>query len=580
MKTLFRELKSWERVFLFLALLLFPVLSFLDSSLLHPGYCEIDEVSPLRHAWIWLQGSSLQPSLFTGTLHRIAVALSLAACGARSWALQIPSLLAFGLECFLLQHLVSRLFGARAAFGALVFNLLSAFALARSRAVLCYALLPCEMLLVLELALGSAKNAWRGWLAGLLAGLFFMEYEAWPVAFLILAVLAYFLKERLALKWFPLFAGSLLGLLLTVILSRESLVSYFAVRGAFTFGSKLPSDLSWGLNLLKLFTGGHVLPSMGVEGHPALAYWALPFLALGVLLAWKKEKWLLLWAGLGLLPLLAPSAGLTEANRGIAAWPALAILAGLAWSSLPDKKWLQGFFGLWLVLGAWGEASAFFRSQTLLAPENYALSAAQLKAGRWLAEENFKQPVAFLSQLGYERGSELEWASSSRLAPDNAGRVIAWIPWEAVPALGNDAGIWHSFSDPKDSRHVLLLEPNPKWKARLLKVNQDLTRLMPQLNSYDLPGNMKKIRIWLNAEQNLDPWVRTVLWQKWMTDASITGAVKECDVNALLREKLVHVGPLNYPAYYLARSRPDLSLRLLTQAKILDARLRTLRGRP
>jgi hypothetical protein len=576
MKTLFRELKSWERVFLFLLLLLFPILSFLDSNLIHPGYCEIDEGSPLRHAWIWLQGSSLQPTLFTGFFHRLAVAVNVILFGNRRWILQLPSQLAFLLECFLLQRLVSRLFGTRAAFGALCFNLLSAFSLARSRAVLCYALLPCEMLLILNLATHSARVAWRGWLAGLLAGLFFLEYEAWPVAYLCLAMAAVALKDRLLLKGLPLFLGSLIGLTVVIVLSREGLASYFAIRGAFTLGGKIPSDLAWGANLLRFFTGGHVLPSMGVENHPALAPWTWPVLILGILAAWKKEKWLLIAVVVGVLPLLAPSAGLTEANRGIAAWPALGLLAGLGWAALPDKKWLQVFLAVWLAAGAYVEASAFFRSQELLAPENYAWSTAQIQAGRWLELQAHQQPIRLLSNLGYERESELEWASGIRptRSANNAGRVIAWIPWEAVPALGNDAGTWTSFSDPKNLRHILLLEPNPRWSARLVRVDGDLKRYMAQLNSYGLPENLIKIKNWLDTQANLDPWVRTVLWQKWMTDASIISKVEDSDINALLKEKLIHAGPLNYPSYYLARSRPDLSLRLKKRAEILDPRLK------
>ena len=541
MRALFRELKAWERVFLFSALLLFPLLSFLDSSLLHPGYCEIDEVSPLRHAWVWLHGESLMPAVFTGTLHRAAVA----ACIARlphctAWALQLarPACLCLRMpppgppEPAPFQ----RARGGRRHSSS---TSSAPTAWLRSRAVLCYALLPCELLLVLEFAADSAALSWRGWLAGALAGIFFLEYEAWPAAFLALAFCAFALRQRLRIRLSALAWGLGLGLALTAWLARQSLIAYFIFRKALTLGAGGGGHLAWGSNLLHLFSGGQVLPSMGVENYPALAPWAWPFIALGVFAAWKRGKWVLAWAALGLLPMLAPSAGFTEANRGIAAWPALGLLAGLGFTALPEKAWLRWVLAAWLALGAVVEAKAFFRSQDQLAPENYALSQAQRSTGKWLAQENAKAPIRFLSQLGYERGSEIEWAAQ---LPAQAGgsapqRVIAWIPWEAVPALGPDAARLQSFSDPQERRHVFLLEPSPQLLTRLEKINAELGPRIASLNSYDVPGRARTVRAWLDQEPGLDPWVRTVLWQRWMTDAASLGIVTGADVDALLKRK-------------------------------------------
>jgi hypothetical protein len=572
MRTLFQELKSWERVLLFSSLILFCLLSLSDAALLHPGLCEIDETLTLRDAWDLLQGGRLWPSLFSGTWQHLLASLFLLLLPGKLWALALSSLLAFLLETFLLMLLAQRLWSARAAWGAALFNLLSAFSLARSRALLSYSLLPCEMLLLLQLALVQPRY-WKAWLAGLGAALCMLDYEAWPLG---LACMALFFFFELT-DAFPAFlTGALLGSGLSLWLSKDSLSSYWALRSAFTLGQHPAGDLGWGSNLLKFFTGGHVLPSMGVEGHPALAPWALPLLVLGAIACLRQRPWILAWAALGLLPLLLPTAGLTEANRGIAAWPALALLAGLGISQVPRQGTWPWALGLWMIFGAGLEADAFLRSQEILGPSNYAQTQAQLKAGAWLKAEASKTPVHFLSGLGSPRGEELEWASGLPEKPSlqSGQRVLAWIPWEAVPALGKNAGLWHEFGDPREARHILILEPNASWGPKLEAFDSQLGPLLSSLNPYDRLGNLAKIQAWLASPEIRDPWVRTVLWQRLATDLSLLGKLDQNELDALLKEPLVHAGPLNYPSYYVARYNPALALKMREKALQIDARLR------
>src|SRR6185295_12906337 len=94
-----------------------------------------------------------------------------------------------------------------------------------------------------------------------------------------------------------------------------------------------------------------------------------------------------------------------------------------------------------LLLGgfAW-EASAFEKSQDHYAPRHYAPSQARRAAAEWAAAESRAAPLRLLANLGYRRQSDFEWLCAGAALDPGARRVIALIPWEALPALGHPGG--------------------------------------------------------------------------------------------------------------------------------------------
>src|SRR5690606_20169057 len=128
------------------------------------------------------------------------------------------------LECTLLAWLAKRWFSSSAAWGAVLFNLICATTFLRSRSLLSFSLTPLWTLSMMALLTQGASSRKMQWLAGLAAGLIFLDYEAWPFALCALSVVAYkenIFKDQFAWRWL---AGIFLGLLLILLLSHNSLL--------------------------------------------------------------------------------------------------------------------------------------------------------------------------------------------------------------------------------------------------------------------------------------------------------------------------------------------------------------------
>lgn len=569
------QISKFQFTLLVLAILVFASMTLGDALVWHRGFSELDECSTVRKAWEMFHGGILALSVTTGSLTDVYIGLSQWALGPRLLALHLPTLLLFALENVLLWRMATRHFGKQCAWGAVMFNLLCVFSFARVRSLLSYANLPCELMLVLELA-ETDNNAARI-AAGFLAGIFSLDYEAWVLSgwpVLIIVVLGIIKPTKPGAKA-QMIGGFVIGAGLALALSWDNLQSYWTLRTHFTLQAHAAKNEVWGQSLLGLFKGAETLPGFGnARNHPSLAPWAWPILALGIVGAWHRSRAVLAWLAAGLILLIPPSAGFNEFQRSIAAWPAFCLLAGLGYIEL-QRRGMEKFrffpFVLlaWLVPGVCWECQAFLQSQAHYSASYYGRSRAELEAAAWLKAQG---PVHLLSSLGFERASEFEWMCPEPSPPQ--GKPVALIFWEALPPLGNQGPLLHRFRDPDGGQEVYLLQLEAPWDQRLLSADSYLSAFWNAQPHYDRLLILKRIAAALHDPNLKHPWIRTELWERRMTEASQMGLVDAAMIQELRAEPLLHAGPLYFPAQYLSRFDLNLAAELHAQALMLDPRLK------
>lgn len=558
---------AFQRNLLIAAMVAFGVLLWGDLLLWHPGFSELDESATVRYGWEMFHGGSAPPSITTGYLYRVMVGLSQLALGPHEWALHLAGIGMFFLECWLLWRFCRRHFGPNAAWGALMAALLSAFNLGRTRGLLSMSIIPAELLLVIELAeLGPPQASL---IAGFLGGVFALEYEAWIYsAWTLLFVMALLSPPKSKPPWLAGFAA---GATLALALSWPNLKSYAALRSSFTLKASGPVVKKiWAESLLGLVWGGDAYPGLGsARGHPSLAPWAMPFIALGAALAWKRKKILLLWCGCGLILLIPPSAGLNESHRAIVAWPALAILAGLGLEWAWQGGRLRALLALWILGGAFFEGRAFLRSQESNSSKYYGNSRARFAAAAWLKENGGGK---LLGNLGDKPAGDFAWMDSGRKISGDG--VVAILRWEQLPIFGTAPKGLHAFRDPKGVEEVYLFMPPPALAAKLENVDKNLGAFWRSLPLYDHLAIVSATASELANPRTIDRWQRTSLWQRRMVEAAPLGRVDEALMAELRREPLLHAGPLYHPSFVVGRFNAELGAELHAQALRVDPRLK------
>jgi hypothetical protein len=223
------------------------------------------------------------------------------------------------------------------------------------------------------------------------------------------------------------------------------------------------------------------------------------------------------------------------------------------------------------------ESIAFLNSQSLYDRLYYSPSRALRAAADWVFQSSAEKPVALLTSLGYYRASEFEWLCDGARLDPRSDRVIALIPYEAIRALDSARTGWRSFKEPEGQESVTLFEAQEPWLGRLKSAEAWLAPFWSSLNPFNHLEILKVISSALANPELRHPWVRTSLWWRRMTTASLLGKVDEKTLSELPAEPLIHAGPLYFPSYYIKKFDPQTGDELLRAALRLDPRLAKLR---
>jgi hypothetical protein len=542
------------------------VLGFLDLALWHPGVDAWDQVKVVALAQEAREGLALPWRSGGSAFYLAALQRALAWGGAHAALWRLPNLLAYALESLLLWHLARRAAGARAAFGAILFNSAAALTWLRLRCLLGFVLLPAELLVLIWLAQG--RGFWRSLALGLGLGLILFEYEAALLALPIVLLWAgsQAPEQRPRVRWTALGFALVLPFLITGSLSTAA--NYAAVRLGPNAGQSPFALLGTGLRELWRFVSGHGRQDLLLERLPALPLWSLPLLLLGLVLAWRRQRVLLGWLALGLAPLVL-QADVAEAQRTVAAWPAFCLLAGLgfsaAWGHLGA---LRPLLILALSAGIVGDARAYAAMQDRVEP---------LARGHWRLMESAASalrphaaagPIQILCGLNWRSQSELR-----ALVPSTPGATETWAVLSADYAGPRPAawGQWQLLEDPLLERRLWLLQVAPAQRAVFEARNAALERFRATAApTFDNPGLMAATRAALDGPLGQDPWERQALVDLYLYTAIDSGQGPSAWLPLLLAQPHLSVSQAAMAAQALSSQDPRLALALAESAMAQD----------
>lgn len=230
----------------FLALGLVLVFAALDWGLAHPGLSFSNDLKVPEDLQAWAEGAGLRLMIGSGILLIIPqkiFSLMLTPCLA---ALHLPVMLMFLGECGLLWWLGKRLFSERAGAWAVLACALAAFTWLRVRNVVAYCAVPPGILVLLASVL-LVKSRKAAFLAGLAAGFFCLDYDAWILALPGLAC-AQAQESPAPRKLLPAWlAGLLAGGLAALWIQWPYLADYVVQRRGLTLpkGGSRPGPIFW-----------------------------------------------------------------------------------------------------------------------------------------------------------------------------------------------------------------------------------------------------------------------------------------------------------------------------------------------
>jgi hypothetical protein len=156
------------------------------------------------------------------------------------------------------------------------------------------------------------------------------------------------------------------------------------------------------------------------------------------------------------------------------------------------------------------------------------------------------------------------------LPPAGASPVVAYVPWEYLPALkGAHKAGWTEFREsPRHAPECLAVLQGP-LAAQALQVERSIRPIMDQARQ--IRTDRTAIRAWLQEEADAGPWARTVGldYESLVISDSGKGYPKSWVVG-LENEPLVSVRPLLVAVKAIERFDPERALRYAARARRLD----------
>lgn len=469
-----------------------------------------------------------------GSLALAAQALAARLFGPTLSVLHGVTLLALVLEHALLFRLARQRWGREAAWAAVLASALAASTVLRAHAFTAHAFMPLLALLCLWLAPQGRLGALLG---GLLLGLGFADYEGWLAGW---AALTAFLilddKDRRP-AWGPWILGAALGLGVVVWASWDILVGWVEYRSqtrAQVAVLQPTGSLLW-RNLSALFySGDHFAPYLHLTRHGWWAWWAWPLLGAGLWVAFRRERALLLWPAMALAVLAVPS-GSPEPNRALAAWPGLALLAGLGWRQLrqgplasPLRAWLLPL----VAAGGFVVEAAAHRSHALRYHAWYYGESASVLAyldayGPQLRDGRLR----VLSRL-HVTGPVLRLQLRGAPAAKPGALTHVLLPQGALPELAEGDGqllkVRRFEGQPED---LWVLQVGPGREARF----EAIERFLEEFDDQRLVARVQHRRQLTQAlAQQKDPLLQASLWTDFANLAGPVGAFGRAEAAAML----------------------------------------------
>lgn len=554
----------------FLLLAAYAVLVPLSWAWLRPGYLSYDEAGQIAQLQAWREGGAWVWRIGGGGIQRALMAIPIRLFGPNDLWLRLPALLAVLAESVLLYQILKAPLGQRAAVWAAIADLACSATFVRAGSMLCPALLPAAFLAHAAI-LPKCRRPWQLMFFGLSAALWSLDYEAWPMAALLLGMGLCWqeLARPKRLLW-P-FIGGLAGVAL--LLSLPSDWRNYANSRLTLSAPTHQGSYVW-QNLRALFGWQDRALISGVPMHPF------------------PPPWLWLPALLGLIPLLRrlPAAGVVlligslplalrmtdgEPHRLCLAYLAVCAATGcgiaLAWER---RAWR--FAALALALGGCiYEAWAWQSIDPVRLQYSYNRSRNVSAAVAWLKREEPSGGWKLLDNLSPLDDAPLRFEMDAAGVRRDGDTPVAFIAWDYLPALKGHPGRQVPL-DCDCLRAPSLYFPSTAELPRLEGIQRRVAALETALRStfpVAVPGFITKA---LSEPDWDDPWSRTVAWELWLNASLQVNAIDPVDFKKAAREPLVSGRFYDLAAAYFEPRAPALARQLRVSAQRADPRRRDL----
>lgn len=569
--------ERWLRRWALSLLVLVAALLLAETFAWRPGYAVGDESIQMRLLLRTAEGQPFQWRFLQGCLQRFSLQTWLAWIPFGMGSLHLPGLACFALELWGLWALACRWAGRRAAWGALIFILAAASTWMRVRSLLSFQWQP---LLMIGLALGAVqvRQVWQAVLLGAAASLLLLDYEAGVLAlpFVLWACAERESNVRSHLGWILLGAG--LGTTALLAWQWDVVRAYAHLRATVNAGGAVDQGLlaAWGHNLAQLFMGGEPLGYLGVKAWPTLPPWGWIPLALGVSVAARRQRWgLLAWPLVVLLLTQCSRSpwGLSP-HRLTAAWPALAILAGLGLERLlgEGSRRVQILVLCCLPLGFAGELSAWFHHMAIDGAAIYGRSARLQEAVDALSSPALGGGLPVLSHLYELRYPELRWHRRGHPTPlPGPSTQAVWVllpPEYRVPAesLPLESRLWRRSPNEQGAWAVKAQGP---LAARFIGMDRALAPLALQQAS-DLRRASDEDRAWLASPAAKDDWAWSAVLQRDLDRIWLGLPMEEAQWELYASRRPIQPGPDTKLGQAIQKDEPQNALRMYARALALD----------
>lgn len=559
------EMMAW-----LLLLAAYAVLVPLSWAWLRPGYLSYDEAGQIAQLQAWREGGPWIWRIGGGAIQRLLMAIPIYFFGPNDRWLRLPALLAVLAESILLYQILKPSLGQRVAVWAAIADLVCSATFIRAGSMLCPALLPVVFLAHAAI-FPKCRRPWQLVFFGLSVALWSLDYEAWPMAALILGLgLAWQERTQPQRLLWPL-AGCLLGaaLLLSLPSNWRSYVSSRLTLSAPTH----QGSYVW-QNLRALFGWQDRALISGVPMHPFPPPWLwLPAL-LGLVPLLRRHPSMAVVLVIGSLPLaLRMTDG--EPHRLSLAYLVICAATGCGIALVWNRR-VWRLLALALALsGVVYEAWAWQSIDPQRLQYSYNRSRNVSAAVTWLKREAPPGGWHLVDNLSPLDDAPLRFELDAAGIRRDGATPVALIAWDYLPALKGRSG--HSVPLDCDClRAPSLYFPSATELPRLEAIQRRVGRLETALRAtfpVAVPGFITKT---LDGPDWSDPWSRTIAWELWLDASLQINAIDPADFKRAAREPLVSGRFYDLAAAYFLPRAPALAQQLRLSAQRLDPRRQDL----